>query len=66
MMVAEGAMDIAIEPQVAWWDMAAVQIIVEEAGGRFTTFAGEPRADGGSAISTNGMLHDTVRAAFVA
>lgn len=60
MLVAEGAMEIAIEPQVAWWDMAAVQIIVEEAGGRFTTLAGEPRADGGSGISTNGKLHDEV------
>lgn len=60
MMVAEGAMEIAIEPQVAWWDVAAVQIIVEEAGGRFTTTSGEARADGGSALSTNGKLHDAV------
>jgi histidinol-phosphatase len=58
--VAEGALDIAIEPKVAHWDMAAVQVIVEEAGGRFTTLSGEPRADGGSALSTNGQLHDAV------
>ena len=60
MLVAEGAIDIAVEPQVSWWDMAAVQIIVEEAGGRFTTLNGEARADGGSGISTNGHLHAEV------
>ena len=60
MLVAEGALDIAIEPRVAHWDMAAVQIIIEEAGGRFTTLSGESRADGGSAISTNGTIHDAV------
>lgn len=60
MLVAEGALEIAIEPAVAWWDMAAVQIIVEEAGGRFSDLHGEARADGGSALSTNGLLHDEV------
>ena len=60
MLVAEGAIEIAAEPRVSWWDMAAVQVIVEEAGGRFTNFNGEARADGGSAISTNGALHDEV------
>jgi histidinol-phosphatase len=60
MLVAEGAMDIAVEPQVALWDMAPVQLIVEEAGGRFTSLSGEPRADGGSSVSTNGFLHDLV------
>ena len=60
MLVAEGALDAAIEPRVAHWDMAAVQIIVEEAGGRFTNLAGERRADGGSALSTNGRVHDAI------
>ena len=60
MLVAEGAIDIAIEPRVAHWDMAAVQIIVEEAGGRFTSLRGEARPDGGSALSTNGRVHDQV------
>ncbi len=64
MLVAEGAIEVAVEPQVAWWDMAAVQIIVEEAGGRFTTLDGRPRADGGSAISSNGLLHKEVMAAL--
>lgn len=64
MLVAEGAIEIAVEPQVAWWDMAAVQVIVEEAGGRFTTFDGRPRSDGGSSISSNGLLHNEVMAAL--
>ena len=60
MLVAEGAVDIAVEPVVAPWDMAAVQVIVEEAGGRFTDLRGNARHDGGSALSTNGMLHERV------
>jgi histidinol-phosphatase len=60
MLVAEGAVDIAIEPEVALWDLAALQVIVQEAGGRFTTLDGEARADGGNAVSTNGRVHDAV------
>jgi histidinol-phosphatase len=58
MLVAEGAVEIAVEPEVALWDLAAIQVIVEEAGGRFTNLSGEARADGGSAVSTNGRLHE--------
>jgi histidinol-phosphatase len=60
MMVAEGSIDLAVEPIVSHWDLAAIQLIVEEAGGRFTNIAGEARADGGSAVSTNGLLHEQV------
>jgi histidinol-phosphatase len=60
MLVAEGACDIAIEPEVALWDVAPIQVIVEEAGGRFTDLAGDARPDGGSAVSTNGLIHDAV------
>ena len=60
MLVAEGAAEIAIEPEVAHWDMAAVKVIVEEAGGRFTNLRGDARADGGSGVSTNGLLHADV------
>ena len=64
MLVAEGAIDGAIDAiGVSVWDLAAVQVIVEEAGGRFTDFAGEHRIDGGSAISSNGLLHDALLAA---
>ena len=63
-LVAEGAVDIAVEPAVSLWDVAGVQVIVEEAGGRFTDLAGNARPDGGSAVSTNGLLHDEVLASF--
>jgi histidinol-phosphatase len=63
-LVAEGAVDIAVEPEVSIWDVAAVQVIVEEAGGRFSDLGGVARPDGGSAVSTNGLLHDEVLAAF--
>ena len=59
-LVAEGAVDIAVEPAVSVWDVAAIQVIVEEAGGRFTDLAGAARPDGGSALSSNGLLHDAV------
>jgi histidinol-phosphatase len=58
MLVAEGAVEIACEPVVELWDLAAPQLIVEEAGGRFTDLGGAARADGGSGIATNGLLHD--------
>lgn len=57
MLVAEGAADVAAEFDVSVWDLAAVQVIVEEAGGRFTDMAGRARPDLGSALSTNGLLH---------
>jgi histidinol-phosphatase len=60
MLVAEGSIEIAYDPIAAWWDMAPILVIVEEAGGRFTNRAGEARADGGSGVSTNGALHETV------
>ena len=63
-LVAEGAVDVAAEPEVSVWDVAAVQVIVEEAGGRFSDLAGAARPDGGSAVSTNGLLHDQVLAAL--
>jgi len=64
MLVAEGAIEAAVEPAVALWDLAALQIIVEEAGGRFTDLAGQAHPDGGSAVSTNGTLHDKVLEVF--
>lgn len=60
MLVAEGAADIAAEPELAVYDMAALVPIVQEAGGRFTSLAGEPGPWGGNAVATNGRLHDDV------
>ncbi len=59
MLVAEGAVDGAVDAiGVKLWDLAAIQPIVEEAGGRFTDRDGRAHADGGSAVSSNGLLHD--------
>jgi histidinol-phosphatase len=60
MLVAEGAVDVAIEPSLAVWDMAALDIIVREAGGIFTNTAGQNGPFGGSGVSTNGVLHNAV------
>ena len=62
MLVAEGAADLAVEPEVEIWDLAAPQVIVEEAGGRFTNLDGIPTPAGGSVVSSNGLLHDRVLA----
>jgi histidinol-phosphatase len=62
MLVAEGAADVSAEPEVSLWDLAALQVIVEEAGGRFTDLSGVATPDGGSVVCTNGRLHDEVLA----
>ena len=62
MLVAEGAAEIGCEPVVSLWDLAALQVIVEEAGGRFTDLGGVRTADGGDAIATNGRVHDAALA----
>ncbi len=59
-LVAEGAVDISVEPEVSLWDVAALQVIVEEAGGIFTDLSGKATPDGGSAVCTNGLLHRQV------
>jgi histidinol-phosphatase len=63
-LVAEGAVDIAAEPEVKVWDLAALDILVREAGGRFTSVDGSPGPHGGSAVATNGLLHDRVLASL--
>jgi histidinol-phosphatase len=59
-LVAEGAVDVACDSVVELWDYAPVQIVVEEAGGRCTTFAGAEPQRGESFVSTNGALHEAV------
>src|SRR5512144_1189754 len=60
MLVAEGAVDLAAEPELAVYDMAALVTIVTEAGGRFTSLDGVEGPFGGSAVATNGELHEQV------
>ncbi len=62
MLVARGAADVMLEQDLALWDWAALQVIVEEAGGRVTTLDGDPPFDGGSILTTNGLIHDEVMA----
>lgn len=63
-LVAEGAVDIAAEPEVSLWDLAALSCLVAEAGGRFTSLAGAEGPHGGNAVATNGLLHEEVLAAL--
>jgi histidinol-phosphatase len=60
MLVAEGAVDVAIEPSLALWDMAALDLIVREAGGKFTSLDGVDGPFGPNAISSNGALHSAI------
>jgi len=59
-LLAEGAVDIAAEPEVSLWDLAALDILVREAGGTFTDLAGEPGPHGGSAVASNTLVHEQV------
>jgi histidinol-phosphatase len=60
MLVAEGAVDVMVEPELSLWDLAALIPIVTEAGGTFTDLTGRPGPGGGSAVATNGKLHDEI------
>jgi len=64
MLVAEGACDIATEPELAVYDMAALVPIVLEAGGQFTDLGGRGGPFGSSAVATNGRLHEAALAAL--
>lgn len=61
-LVAEGAVDIATEPELQLYDMAALVPIVTEAGGRFTSLEGVDGPWGGSALATNGIIHSATLA----
>jgi histidinol-phosphatase len=63
-LVAEGAVDIAAEPEVSVWDLAALDILVREAGGTFTGLDGTAGPHRGSAVATNGPLHRQVLASL--
>jgi histidinol-phosphatase len=63
-LLAEGAVDLAAEPEVKLWDLAALDVLVREAGGEFTSIDGRPGPHGGSAVATNHLLHPAVLAAL--
>jgi histidinol-phosphatase len=62
MLVAEGGAEIALDPVASVWDLAAMLVIVEEAGGRFSDLGGVRTADGGDAVATNGLVHEAALA----
>ncbi|CAM2787662.1 inositol monophosphatase family protein [Skermania piniformis] len=57
-LLAEGAVDLVAEPEVSVWDLAPLDVLVREAGGRFGALDGSPGPHGGSAIASNGLLHE--------
>ncbi len=59
-LVAEGAVDASFEPEVSLWDLAPLQVVVEEAGGRFSDLSGAATPEGGSVVCSNGLLHDEI------
>lgn len=64
-LVAEGAAEVMVEVGLSIWDAAAPVVLVEEAGGRVTDFAGRRIFDSGTILATNGVLHDTVRSVLI-
>jgi histidinol-phosphatase len=62
--VARGQAEAMVELDLKPWDLAAIKIVIEEAGGRFTDFTGTPTIYGGSAIASNGLVHDEILTAL--
>jgi histidinol-phosphatase len=65
-LVAEGSAEVALEPTCSPWDLAALIVIVEEAGGRMTDIDGRAAYDAGQCVTSNGRLHDEVLGALTA
>ena len=65
-LVAEGAAEAMVEVGLSSWDAAAPMILVEEAGGRVTDLEGRRAIDSGTFLTTNGLLHETVRGRLTA
>lgn len=58
--VARGQAEAMIELDLKPWDLAAIKVVIEEAGGRFTDFSGVPSIYGGTAVASNGFVHDEI------
>lgn len=57
-LVAEGALDVSVDPIANAWDLAAIQVLVTEAGGRFSDLQGRPGFANGNGLASNGLVHD--------
>jgi histidinol-phosphatase len=64
LLVARGAADVMVDPMPRVWDTTAVQVVVEEAGGRMSALDAGPLRDGEAVLTTNGLLHDEVLSIF--
>ena len=62
LLVATGRAEIMIDPLFNPWDAAAVDVVVTEAGGRFSDWQGRDRIDSGDGVASNGLVHDDVLA----
>jgi len=62
LLVATGRAEVMIDPRLNPWDAAAVEVVVTEAGGRFSDWQGRPRIDSGDGLATNGLVHDELLA----
>ncbi len=60
MLVATGRVDVMIDPMLNVWDAAAVEPIIDEAGGKFTDWKGKSDIDAGEAVGSNGLIHEAV------
>jgi histidinol phosphatase-like enzyme (inositol monophosphatase family) len=65
-LVATGAVDAMVDPEVSAWDMAPMPVLIAEAGGRFSALDGSNRYDAGSGLATNGRIHEAMLAALAA
>jgi histidinol-phosphatase len=59
-LLAEGAVDVVVEPAVSVWDLAPLDVLVREAGGTFTDLDGNAGPHGVSAVAANALLHQPV------
>lgn len=62
LLIATGRAELMVDPMANPWDLAAVQPVLEEAGGKFTSWAGEPTVFGGDGVGSNGLVHDQAQA----
>lgn len=59
-LVATGRIDAMVDPEIEWYDVAAMPVIMSEAGGRFTDLAGKESFESGNSLGSNGHLHDAL------
>lgn len=64
LLVATGRIEAMVDPHINFWDIAPCQVIIEEAGGRWSAIDGSTDPHHGSFVATNGLVHDELLAAL--